>query len=93
MSEELPCLGYPEEAIVSESNMENYWHIQDVEPYILHDHIVCGDAISRNEEKSLVVDFVQIANFAPCNQGQRTLEIRVCKCLGHDCNCTGEELQ
>lgn len=91
--EELPCSEYPEETFVSRSNMENYWRIQDVEPYILHDHIVRGDAISRNEKKSLVVDFVQIAHFAPSNQGQRTLEIRVCKCLGHNCSCMEEELQ
>lgn len=28
------------------------------ERYILHNHIVCGDAISRDKEEGLVIDFV-----------------------------------
>ena len=44
-----------------------------IESYILHDHIVGGDAISRNEEQSLVVDIVQVTHFAPGDEGQCAL--------------------
>lgn len=51
--------------------------------YIFHDHIVGGDAISRNEEQSLVVDFVEVAHLAPSDERQGTLQVSVCKSLSH----------
>lgn len=44
--------------------------------YILHDHIVGGDAIARNEEKGLLVDLVQVANLAPGNKGEGALQVK-----------------
>lgn len=46
-----------------------------IESYILHDHVVGGDAISRNEEEGLVVDFIQVAYFPPGDKRQSALEI------------------
>lgn len=68
------------------------WSLVGVGPYILHDHIVCGDAISRNEEESLVVHLVEITDFSTGDQGQRTLEICVCKCVRHDYNDCNDNL-
>ena len=50
------------------------WH-----EYILHDHIVGGDAISCDEQQSLVVDIVQVTHFAPGDEGQCALEVSLGK--------------
>lgn len=51
--------------------------------YILHDHVVCGDAISCDKEQCLVIDFVQITHFSACNQLQGTLQVSLGKCFSH----------
>lgn len=43
--------------------------------YILHDHIVGGDAITRNEEEGLIVNFIEVADLASGDKGQGTLQI------------------
>lgn len=32
--------------------------------YVLHDHIVGGDAISRDEEEGLFIDLEEVAHFS-----------------------------
>lgn len=36
---------------------------QDWAPYILHDHIISGDAVRGDEEKCFLVNFVEISDF------------------------------
>lgn len=51
--------------------------------YVFHDHIVCGDAVRRDEEERLVVNLVEIAHFASRDQRQSAVEIGFCQCLCH----------
>ena len=51
--------------------------------YILHDHIVGGDAIARNEEEGLVVNLVEVADLASGNEGQSTLQVNGSQSLRH----------
>lgn len=47
------------------------------EVYVGHDHIVGGDAVRRDEEEGLVVDFVQVADLAPGDEREGALEVGV----------------
>lgn len=51
--------------------------------YILHDHIVGGDAIARNEEEGLIVDFIEVADLASGDKGQGALQICGSQSLSH----------
>lgn len=51
--------------------------------YILHDHIVGGDAIARNEEEGLVVNLVEVADLASGNEGEGTLQVNGSQSLRH----------
>lgn len=51
--------------------------------YILHDHIVGGDAIARNEEEGLIVNLIEVANLASGDKGQGTLQICGSQSLSH----------
>ena len=51
--------------------------------YILHDHIVGGDAIARNEEEGLVVNLVEVADLASGNEGESTLQVNGSQSLRH----------
>lgn len=51
--------------------------------YILHDHIVGGDAIARNEEEGLIVDFIEVADLASSDKGQGALQICGSQSLSH----------
>lgn len=44
--------------------------------YILHDHIVGGDAITSDEEQGLLVDLVQVAHLTPGNEWESTLQVK-----------------
>lgn len=52
---------------------------------VLHDHVVRGDAVGRDEEERLVVHLVQVAHLAPRDEGQRALEVYRRECAGHGC--------
>lgn len=43
--------------------------------YIFHDHIIRRDTVRRNEQKRLIIHFIQVSHLSPCNQGQCTLKI------------------
>ena len=58
--------------------------------YILHDHIVGGDAVGCDEEEGLLIDFIQITNLAPGNEGEGALQVSCCESRRHDC---GVQLQ
>lgn len=49
------------------------WSVISVLIYILHDHIVCRDAISGYKEKCLGVNLVDFADLAACNLLQSVL--------------------
>lgn len=39
------------------------WEVSGI-TYVLHDHIVGGDAISRDEEEGLFIDLEEVAHFS-----------------------------
>ena len=45
--------------------------------YILHNDIVRRDAISRDEEQSLCIDFIQFSYFARRNKRQVLTQVRL----------------
>lgn len=51
--------------------------------YILHDHIVGGDAIARNEKEGLIVNFIEVADLASGDKRQGALQICGCQSLSH----------
>lgn len=44
--------------------------------YILHDHIVGGDAITGNKKQRLLVNLVQVAHLAPGDKRESALQVK-----------------
>ena len=57
------------------------WRIWGVEETcVLHDYIVGGNAVGRDEEEGVVGKLVDVADFATSNERESSLQISCCQC-------------
>lgn len=51
--------------------------------HVIHDYIVCGDAISRDEQEGLRVHFIEISDFTLGNLWESINGSRSDRCIRH----------